>query len=676
MVRQATDELLDRSAYDAPDLECDIVMKGGITSGVVYPLAVCELARRYRLVSVGGASAGAIAASAAAAAEHGRHSESGGFTTLAALPPRLASVLSDLFQPQARTRHVFRLLLASIAKPTERRGKLLKPLRIAWRFLVALLCSRRYLPLGLLPLAVVAAIGLAFEWDALDGWRLLGFALWLIVCLVALVAGGAIAIALAAGRAIAGICFGLVTGTGPSCKRRSATVEPLGDWLHGVINAAAGRGPTESPVTFRELARGRDGDSHAVELVVMTTCLTQIRSYRIPNDFGLGSDLRERWFFDEGELRKVLPAAVVDHLVSADHAPPSPPPQTSGGKEWAWLRSALAPLKPLPDPADWPIVMSARMSLSFPVLLSAVPLWKVDWSLAANGEAMTAWRQDPGSELKPRADRCWFSDGGITSNFPLHFFDSLLPRRPTFGINLRGFHPNRTRVGAPDVSEAEKVYRPPHNSGGMDEWWSRFDEAKGGLGRVVAFLGAIQTTGLNWGDNEQMKVPGYRDRVAHISHSDDEGGMNLDMPPDHVARLSERGRIAGELLRDAFTTPATPERATDWRNHKWVRLRTSSALLDEALRSLMAAYDETNATGVESYRELLRLDRGEQPSYKVTNAQRELVRQLVEDGLLPTAATLGAARSADANVAPERDSPSPLPEFRVMPGHRPRRDRG
>jgi hypothetical protein len=54
MVRQATDELLDRSAYDAPDLECDIVMKGGITSGVVYPLAVCELARRYRLVSVGG----------------------------------------------------------------------------------------------------------------------------------------------------------------------------------------------------------------------------------------------------------------------------------------------------------------------------------------------------------------------------------------------------------------------------------------------------------------------------------------------------------------------------------------------------------------------------------------------------------------------------------------------
>jgi hypothetical protein len=39
-----------------PDLECDIVMKGGITSGVIYPLAVCELAQTYRLRSVGGAS--------------------------------------------------------------------------------------------------------------------------------------------------------------------------------------------------------------------------------------------------------------------------------------------------------------------------------------------------------------------------------------------------------------------------------------------------------------------------------------------------------------------------------------------------------------------------------------------------------------------------------------------
>lgn len=53
---------------DNPPLECDIVMKGGITSGVIYPRAVCRLAKTYRLRSVGGSSAGAIAAAGAAAA--------------------------------------------------------------------------------------------------------------------------------------------------------------------------------------------------------------------------------------------------------------------------------------------------------------------------------------------------------------------------------------------------------------------------------------------------------------------------------------------------------------------------------------------------------------------------------------------------------------------------------
>ena len=44
--------------YSGPSRTCDIVMKGGITSGVVYPHAICELARTYRFVDVGGTSAG------------------------------------------------------------------------------------------------------------------------------------------------------------------------------------------------------------------------------------------------------------------------------------------------------------------------------------------------------------------------------------------------------------------------------------------------------------------------------------------------------------------------------------------------------------------------------------------------------------------------------------------
>ena len=48
-------------------LECDLVMRGGITSGIVYPRAIAKLAETYRFRSIGGTSAGAIAAAATAA---------------------------------------------------------------------------------------------------------------------------------------------------------------------------------------------------------------------------------------------------------------------------------------------------------------------------------------------------------------------------------------------------------------------------------------------------------------------------------------------------------------------------------------------------------------------------------------------------------------------------------
>jgi predicted acylesterase/phospholipase RssA len=39
------------------------------------------------------------------------------------------------------------------------------------------------------------------------------------------------------------------------------------------------------------------------------------------------------------------------------------------------------------------------------------------------------------------AQELWFSDGGITSNFPVHFFDNALPRWPTVSLDL-GIHPD------------------------------------------------------------------------------------------------------------------------------------------------------------------------------------------------------------------------------------------
>ena len=100
--------------YSAPTRECDIVMKGGITSGVVYPHAICELAQTYRFMQVGGTSAGAIAAAATAAAELGR--ARGGFQELAALPAWLGGGrhLQELFQPEPATEGLFRMMIAAL----------------------------------------------------------------------------------------------------------------------------------------------------------------------------------------------------------------------------------------------------------------------------------------------------------------------------------------------------------------------------------------------------------------------------------------------------------------------------------------------------------------------------------------------------------------------------------
>lgn len=63
-------------------LECDLIMKGGTTSGIVYPKAIHHLSQYYRFRSIGGASAGAIAAALTAAAEFGRTANPGVFDQL------------------------------------------------------------------------------------------------------------------------------------------------------------------------------------------------------------------------------------------------------------------------------------------------------------------------------------------------------------------------------------------------------------------------------------------------------------------------------------------------------------------------------------------------------------------------------------------------------------------
>ena len=94
--------------------DCDLIMKGGITSGVVYPRAATHLAQKYRFRNLGGASAGAIAAAFVAAAEYGR--ASGGFDQARRDPHGAGLATRHVFQPSAATAPMHRVLLAFIAE--------------------------------------------------------------------------------------------------------------------------------------------------------------------------------------------------------------------------------------------------------------------------------------------------------------------------------------------------------------------------------------------------------------------------------------------------------------------------------------------------------------------------------------------------------------------------------
>lgn len=97
----------------APAHCCDLVMKGGITSGVVYPRAVVALSRKYRFENIGGTSAGAIAAVVTAAAEYVRMT--GGFAKVEALPQDLSKTLREKFQPTPHLAPLFGLALAALS---------------------------------------------------------------------------------------------------------------------------------------------------------------------------------------------------------------------------------------------------------------------------------------------------------------------------------------------------------------------------------------------------------------------------------------------------------------------------------------------------------------------------------------------------------------------------------
>src|SRR5256885_2466077 len=97
-----------------PKHQCDLVMKGGITSGIVYPPAVHELHEKdFTFRSIGGTSAGAIAAAGTAAAEYNGDE---GFQRLKDKGAWLGadSNLRNLFQASTTTRPLLDILNAAL----------------------------------------------------------------------------------------------------------------------------------------------------------------------------------------------------------------------------------------------------------------------------------------------------------------------------------------------------------------------------------------------------------------------------------------------------------------------------------------------------------------------------------------------------------------------------------
>ena len=538
------------AAADAPhDRFCDLVMKGGITSGVVYPKAIARLSHDYRFRSIGGTSAGAIAATITAAAEYQRRSTGSraGFDALETLPYRLQqdvsptwrrklglgkqSRLLSLFQPAPATRRLFCVLIGSLnAGGTGRRiaaiagGLLLS----YWPVTLAVLVA------AVLLLARGVSAWLALPW--LAAALLAGIALWLWTDVT---------------RGLVANRFGLCSGLG---EQRGLTA--LTPWLHQQIQAAAGRSDADAPLTFGDLWRapgGPSADAHApanagaprsIDLQMFATNLTHGRPYIFPLQ-AQGQEPtrfvdRERLFWRPDDLVHCLPPAVLAFM-QAHSNPYAPDPGADGDP------APVAGLYELPPPEQFPVLLAARMSLSFPLLFSAVPLWAIDFS-------------------RPRAERgfrrCWFSDGGIGSNFPIHMFDGLVPRWPTFGINLEE-----------KIEGRPMVYLPVRYDQGYAEAWFGCDQRVGAASSLGCFLSSIVNAAQNWNDNTMARMPGTRDRIARVRLAPDEGGMNLNMPRQRIEALAERGGQAAEALIARYVAP-TPDGppAPGWDQQRLVRL--------------------------------------------------------------------------------------------------------
>jgi hypothetical protein len=309
-----------------------------------------------------------------------------------------------------------------------------------------------------------------------------------------------------------------------------------------------------------------------VNLELITSELVQSRAYRFPlppSDVlreGDGSPL----YLSVEDLhdpdRQVVPPDVRDVLLHRDDQPDLARPTMTMTDIRTGRRVTLVAL---PEPWNLPVVLAVRLSMSLPGVFQAVRLYREAWTVPVRDEFGRRLVRDgvpvaypPGDG--PWCEQLWFTDGGVTSNFPIHFFDSPLPLWPTFGINL-GSHP-------PGL-ESQDVWVP-------QDWDVTGAPTRNLSEGMVGFLSAIVGTARTWRDTEQTFLPGSRGRVAWVRQRSAEGGGNLYLDDATIASLALRGVVAGARLRRRFSDPGY------WRRSQWIRMRAAVGSLDELVKQV------------------------------------------------------------------------------------------
>ena len=495
------------------------------------------------------------------------------------------SNLFSLFQPQDSTRPIYRALVAGLGKPASR--WIVWGGAAIWRFKGAALLGAL---LGAFFVALSLSLGGALGW--------LGVVLGLVLLLAGAVVGGALGLAL---RALS--VLPAVRDVPRALARCGARPHPAHAVARPQINEAAGL--AEGPLTFGMLWEGPEGmgssAARAIDLQVMTTDLTDGSPAQMPWD-------GRHYFFDPQEMREYFPERVVtsieDHPASFDELEPG------DVRSYGLERKQMLPLLPMPDPEDLPVLVAARMSLSFPILISAVPLYAIDWTRTQNRDAKKELRAGQGAPCfrrrylpRKRQDALPQDEALVLGRRPVQQLPGAPVRRTapepaTFALNLRGFHPDHPNP----ATEAEKVFLPKDNRGGFRRWHTRSPRAV--KARWAGSWGHARD-GAQLAGQQPGAAGRYRDRIAHVSLSGEEGGLNLNMGKDKIDVLAERGRLAAVALAEQFAGESPGQVPTwGWTNHRWTRYRVALAELQLWLSKYTVRFNAQGTPDTPAYRQV------------------------------------------------------------------------